>query len=40
MNNKINPTPYLPPELEVIAFDCNDIITTSYTPDNKEDGEW
>lgn len=37
--------PYSPPELEIITFECTNIITTSYGNDNLEtddnvDFEW
>ena len=38
----VNTTPYIPPELEIIAFECNDIVTASggYVRDDEVDEEW
>ena len=38
-------TTYIPPELEIIIYECSDIITTSnnndyYVPDNNVDDSW
>ena len=34
-------TYYVPAELEIIAFECNDIVTASgYVSDPNEDDEW
>lgn len=36
--------PYSPPELEIITFECTDIVTTSYgdnlEKDDNVDFEW
>ena len=47
MKNKSMTTPYQPPELEIIAFEIGDVITTSgatnnnpYVPDDNVDDEW
>ena len=29
---------YISPELDIITFECNDIVTASSVPDNNEDG--
>ncbi len=33
---------YIPAELEIITFECNDIVTTSIVPDENEEekGDW
>lgn len=32
---------YTSPNLEIITFECNDIVTTSSVPDKNEDGpDW
>lgn len=37
----VKPTPYTSPELEIITFECNDIVTASgYVSDPNEDSEW
>jgi hypothetical protein len=37
----VKSTPYTSPELEIIAFECNDIVTTSIPiPDENEDEIW
>lgn len=36
----VTPPHYIPPELEIITFECNDIVTASSVPDNNEDGNW
>ena len=46
MKNEKKTAPYESPELEFIAFDTRDIITTSgyrdndYLPDDNEDDSW
>ena len=51
MKNERRTTPYEPPELDIIAFDIEDIITTSgqterpgngngYVGDENEDDNW
>ncbi len=40
-NENVKATSYIPAELEIIAFECNDIVTTSIpTDDENEDGNW
>ena len=39
-NKNVNSTPYMPAELEIIAFECSDIVTTSIVPDDNVDGDW
>ncbi len=34
----VKTTPYTTSEMEIITFECNDIVTTSSVPDNNEDG--
>ncbi len=37
-NKNVKATPYIPAELEIIAFECNDIVTTSIpVPDDNVD---
>ena len=34
-------THYIPPELDIVTFDCNDIVTASgYVSDENVDDEW
>lgn len=37
-------TPYISPEVEIIMYECSDIITTSpvggFVPDDNEDDSW
>ena len=48
MKNKNMTTLYQPPELEIIAFEIDDVITTSgpadsnnpYVPDDNVDDDW
>ena len=41
-NKNVKATLYIPAELEIIAFECNDIVTTSIIPDENEEekGDW
>ena len=39
----VKPTPYEPAELDIIAFECNDIVTASgggYVSDENVDDSW
>ena len=41
----VKPTPYIPAELEIITFECNDIVTASgldddYVSDPNVDKNW
>lgn len=34
-------SPYIPPRMEVVMFECDDIITTSnYVSDENVDTDW
>jgi hypothetical protein len=39
-NKNVKAASYIPAELEIIAFECNDIVTTSIVPDVNEDDNW
>ncbi len=38
----VKPTPYISPELEIITFECNDIVTSSIVGEDDENilDEW
>ena len=40
----VKPTPYVSPEMDIITFECNDIVTASggngWSPDDGEISDW